>query len=93
VRGKPVTTVHQSNGNFLYAVKGAPGAVIERSHLPADTQPEPMTAELRATWNAKARDLAGQGLRVLVLADKDEDSSDADLPGRFAAGQGPVHPG
>jgi P-type Ca2+ transporter type 2C len=72
-----MATIHALSGRFLYAVKGAPKAVIERCRSLAGAQQEPMTAARRETWNSKARDLAEQGLRVLAFADKEADASDA----------------
>jgi P-type Ca2+ transporter type 2C len=71
-----MATVHDADGTFTYAVKGAPEAVVERCSAIASPHSEPMTSERRALWIRKAHGLASRGLRVLALADKEADTSD-----------------
>ena len=64
-----MATVHEDDGGYLYAVKGAPEAVL--AHATMDD------AE-RHAWLDENTKLAGQGLRVLAVADKRADMPDAD---------------
>ncbi len=73
-----MATVHKANGHFSYAIKGAPQAVIEACDAVAgNNHTKTMTPEQQETWKQQAQDLAGQGLRVLALADKEADSGEA----------------
>ncbi len=52
--------------------KGSPELTLERcTHIQTDTQPEPLTSELRQKILAENNQLASQGLRVLGFAQKD----------------------
>ncbi|MFW6244636.1 MAG: cation-translocating P-type ATPase [Fibrobacterota bacterium] len=66
---KMMATFHATeNHRFRVAVKGAPSAVLENCSL-LGTGDE-MTAQKRRLWEQRADDLAGEGLRVLALAEK-----------------------
>jgi P-type Ca2+ transporter type 2C len=55
-----VTHVWRDDGKgIVVATKGAPEAIIDLCHLPADAQ---------ATWRQRAHDMASDGLRVLGIA-------------------------
>ncbi|MBN9669307.1 cation-translocating P-type ATPase [Roseibium aggregatum] len=68
---KMMATVHRDDGHCLYAVKGAPEAVLETSQklLGRDGARE-MTDEDRAALQARSESAAGSGLRLLALAYK-----------------------
>lgn len=75
---KMMATVHAGpGGRHLYAVKGAPEAVLAAAS--AATGPagdEPLSVELRERWRERAEALAAAGLRVLALARKEVASPD-----------------
>ncbi|MCX4240305.1 cation-translocating P-type ATPase [Paraliomyxa miuraensis] len=81
-RVKMMATVHELGGTFHVAVKGAPGAVMEVCTRVAasrpDEEPRPLDADVRERWLRRARALAGEGLRVLAVADKRVGSPDAE---------------
>ncbi|WP_308861023.1 cation-translocating P-type ATPase [Oceanibium sediminis] len=68
---KMMATVHDSGDGYLYAIKGAPEAVIDACDqvLGADG-PEPMDDQARAAWHEQGARAAQEGLRVLGLAMK-----------------------
>ncbi|UOQ96503.1 cation-transporting P-type ATPase [Hymenobacter sp. 5317J-9] len=73
-------TVHQlAGGRCLVAVKGAAEAVLPhcRYQWAATGAPQPLSAEDRAAWVARAEGLAARGLRTLA----------------FASAEWPGHPG
>ncbi|MFP4509110.1 MAG: cation-translocating P-type ATPase [Spirochaetaceae bacterium] len=62
-----MATVHrQSDGQFRYAIKGAPEAVLHACNDIDNVD----------SWTDRANDLAGQGLRVLGFAEKHGGSAD-----------------
>ncbi|MGD2111097.1 MAG: cation-transporting P-type ATPase [Phycisphaerae bacterium] len=67
-----MATVHRADARFRVAVKGAPQAVLEASdHLASDTdESDRMNAEDRRAWLDRSEALAGDGLRVLAMAEK-----------------------
>ncbi|WP_082988206.1 cation-translocating P-type ATPase [Bordetella bronchialis] len=68
---KMMATVHESGDGYLFAVKGAPEAVIAASARVPDTHGEATLDEARrADWLARADELARHGLRVLAFAMK-----------------------
>lgn len=71
---KMMATIHKSGEKWLYAVKGAPEAVIERCTGILDEKGKTllMSAELKKTWTRKNEILAEKGLRVLAIAFKEE---------------------
>ncbi|MDI3338097.1 cation-transporting P-type ATPase [Defluviimonas aestuarii] len=75
---KIMATVHATGGGFLYAVKGAPEAVMELcSHEFGSQGPHGLDAQCRADWVRRQSQAAGSGLRLLALAMKQEHSADA----------------
>lgn len=74
---KMMATFHATgNYRFRVAVKGAPSAVLENCSL-LSTGDE-MTAQKRRLWEQRADDLAGEGLRVLALAEKFVEDKESD---------------
>lgn len=76
-----MATVHETDDGYEYAVKGAPAAVLAHCGSVAhdkDAQAQTMTDDQRDSWAHQADELAAKGLRVLALAYKREDRSDAD---------------
>ncbi len=70
-RRKMMTTVHAPDGTYLYAVKGAPEAVLEASeHVLTEDGIREMREEDRAAWNKRNRQAASSGQRLLALAVK-----------------------
>ncbi len=78
---KKMATIHGQNGSFYVAVKGAPEAVLDVSSKIL-REGEPGQADLdrdtRERWRQRATDLAREGLRLLALADKTVESSEAE---------------
>ena len=73
---KMMTTVHQVEGGFRVAVKGAPEAVLQACRKVAGTEGE---QELdREAWLERNQQLAERGLRLLALAEKSVDSANAE---------------
>ena len=74
---KMMATVHESNDCYLFAVKGAPEAVLEvAGYVLSETGEEPLEDVVRQLWAERAEELASQGLRVLACADKREEDAD-----------------
>ncbi len=76
---KMMATYHRTDGDGLrVAVKGAPSAVVQAcSKLSRDGSEEEFGEGQRKQWVDRANELAGEGLRVLALAEKttkDQDS-------------------
>lgn len=73
---KMMATVHGRDGGFLYAVKGAPEAVLAATVAVAAADGDrPLSDDGRADWQARAAALADSGLRVLALAGKQADDA------------------
>ena len=72
---KMMATFHNNNALFYEAVKGAPAAVLERSTAVRlrDGSTREITEEDRRMWREKNEELAGNGLRVLALAEREVD--------------------
>lgn len=78
---KMMATFHQTaGGEYRVAVKGAPEEVLAVcTHvLEADGQPQEITDDLRQTWEDHNQSLAEDGLRILTLAQKTVNASNAD---------------
>lgn len=74
-----MASVHADASGFLYLVKGAPEAVIERATtIMGAGGPEPMTEALRDRWLERTRAATAGGLRSLALATRHGDRPDAD---------------
>lgn len=68
---KMMATVHPTGGNYRYAVKGAPEAVLPLCQRLAGEQGDrPLNEQERQAWQEHADELAGEGLRLLALAEK-----------------------
>ncbi len=66
-----MATFHQTSEGFLVAVKGAPQAVLDVCTTIATQEgEEELTEEKREQWGNQADEWAGQGLRLLAMADK-----------------------
>lgn len=78
-----MATFHQSEGGAYVAVKGAPGAVLGVCSRIVSERDAGQASEAdlddheRQAWLEKADELAGQGLRLLALADKGAESEEA----------------
>ncbi|TCD11976.1 cation-transporting P-type ATPase [Oricola cellulosilytica] len=73
-----MATVHVQNGKYLVAVKGAPEAVLERiSSVQQGSCVRHFDKELREHWITACDALARQGLRLLAVAGKTVDQSNA----------------
>ncbi len=68
---KMMATYHQSEQQVRVAVKGAPEPVLSScTSVLSNDGPTPLTEEQRDAWRAANQQLAQQGLRTLVLAEK-----------------------
>ena len=75
---KMMATVHATPEGFLYAVKGAPEAVIAACDADlAGDGPRPLDAAARAAWTDRNTAAAREGLRIIALAMKTENTPDA----------------
>ncbi|MFP4228721.1 MAG: cation-translocating P-type ATPase [Salinivenus sp.] len=75
---KMMATYHEGNDGLLVAVKGAPEAVLEAcDHVATSDGPEPLDAPAREQWTEESERLAQEGLRVLALAQKNVDDTEA----------------
>lgn len=75
---KRMATVHRHDNDYLYAIKGAPEAVLQSSHfISPEGQLAPLGPEDRKIWLERAAELAHHGLRVLACAAKAETRPDA----------------
>lgn len=76
---KMMATVHRDGDDFLYAVKGAPEAIVDVcSHVLGPDGCRPMDASTREDWLNRSTLAASDGLRLLALAEKRADRADAD---------------
>ena len=68
-----MATYHRSRQGLQVAVKGAPARVLQACESMADPKGGnngQMSDHKRQEWEERARSMAGQGLRVLAMADK-----------------------
>lgn len=65
-----MATLHRDGEKFLYAIKGAPEAVLAASTHIAQQQDDLLTPDMRKEWLERLTALAGKGLRILALAEK-----------------------
>jgi P-type Ca2+ transporter type 2C len=74
-----MATFHRTTNDFLVAVKGAPEAVLAAcTHLADAEGDRTLTRQRRKQWSKRAKEIAGEGLRVLAMADKRVDRTDAE---------------
>ncbi|MGC2780365.1 MAG: cation-transporting P-type ATPase, partial [Bradyrhizobium sp.] len=75
---KMMATVHHHSDRYLFAVKGAPEAVLAASTKVITEHGEAvLDPEIRSEWHAHVEHLAHHGLRVLACATKTGMQSDA----------------
>ena len=66
---KMMATVHHSDGAYLFAIKGAPEAVLAKAERIAGEDSDAVMDEaMRAEWLARVDKLGADGLRVLAFA-------------------------
>jgi Ca2+-transporting ATPase len=76
---KMMGTIHQLDGQYRFAVKGAPEAVLQAcTRILTDSGEVQMSEEARQDWQERVNQLAEQGLRTLGLAQKITASEKAD---------------
>ncbi len=76
---KMMATVHRRGDRFLFAVKGAPEAVLAAAErVKSDDGETPLDSQMRAEWLARVQQLGHHGLRVLACAVKTGTQADAD---------------
>ena len=75
---KMMATVHQRGDKYLFAVKGAPEAVLAAcGKVIAEDGEVALDAAMRADWHARVEDFGHHGLRVLACAMKTAGQADA----------------
>ena len=75
---KMMATVHEADGDYRVAVKGAPEAVLDAAtHEWTPDGPEPLNEEARARWEEQNVAMAEDGLRIIALAQKTVDDPEA----------------
>lgn len=76
---KMMATVHTDGDHYLFAVKGAPEAVIESADkMLGPDGPRPLDDAARKLWKTRSSTAAQEGLRLLGLAMKHSQQDDAD---------------
>jgi Ca2+-transporting ATPase len=76
---KMMATVHKANDDHLFAIKGAPEAVIDVcTKVIGQDGAQDMTKDSRQEWINRNSEAAKDGLRLLALAMKEGASKDAD---------------
>jgi Ca2+-transporting ATPase len=76
---KMMATVHEADGDYRFAVKGAPEAVLGVcARVLTDDGSEALDDDARERWRERADALAADGLRVLALAEKTESAPEAE---------------
>ena len=75
-----MATYHETGGQYLVAVKGAPQRVLDVCTTIADGEHggQPLDDETRRQWLERGEEMAGEGLRMLALADKQVDDTGAE---------------
>ncbi|MGM0632028.1 MAG: cation-translocating P-type ATPase [Pseudomonadota bacterium] len=84
-RLKKMATFHRDDDRYYVAVKGAPDAVLDvcSEILSGNGSIEPLDDETRRQWVERAGQLAGEGLRLLAMAEKRTESRDSDPYGEL----------
>jgi len=76
---KMMATYHQKNGGYRVAVKGAPEEILDISDFTnSDEGRKKITERTRKKLLDKNESMAGDGLRVLALAEKEANSPETD---------------
>jgi Ca2+-transporting ATPase len=71
VQTRMMATVHRHDGEFLVAVKGAPETIFDcATRVLDDAGLQAFGRKQRQRWHEAAEVLAGQGLRLLAVAEK-----------------------
>lgn len=66
-----MATFHRRDGEYRVAVKGAPGAVLERcDRVATGDGDQALSDDERSRWLERSEAMAGEGLRVLGIAEK-----------------------
>ncbi len=74
---KMMATYHESNGTYYIAVKGAPEAIIEHAaKIRINNQVKELDDNTKETLLTKNETLAGRGLRMLAIAERDAESKE-----------------
>jgi Ca2+-transporting ATPase len=76
-----MATYHRGKDGLEIAVKGAPARVLEACNCIVENGPDgdrPLDDETRRHWTERSETLAGDGLRLLAVADKTADSTAAE---------------
>ncbi|MCR4333072.1 MAG: hypothetical protein NUV34_10310 [Sulfuricaulis sp.] len=74
---KMMASVHRDGDGFLYAIKGAPEAVIDVcTRVLGPDGIQDMDATTRTDWLDRSGAAAGEGLRLLAMAMKQTDRDD-----------------
>lgn len=70
---KMMTTFHESHSGIVSITKGAPEIILKRcSHILIDGQSKPLTPHIRRNIDDLALSYAGEALRVLAVARRDD---------------------
>ncbi|KPQ05172.1 MAG: Ca2+-transporting ATPase [Rhodobacteraceae bacterium HLUCCA12] len=76
---KMMATVHEAEGGFRIAVKGAPEAVLEAAtQVATEDGAQALSDTARKDWEARVETLAAEGYRVLAVAEGRAASAEAD---------------
>lgn len=68
---KMMATIHQLDGQYRFAVKGAPEAILKAcTRILTDSGEKQLSQADRQQWQERGDRLAAQGLRILALAQK-----------------------
>ncbi|MEZ6097688.1 MAG: HAD-IC family P-type ATPase [Pirellulaceae bacterium] len=74
-----MATFHHTDDGLLVAVKGSPESVLDKCARIAGPDGDlELIDDQRGQWLERANELAGKGLRLLAIADKQVDSADAE---------------
>ena len=75
---KMMATVHRRGDNYLFAVKGAPEAVLAAASRTVDEDGEaPLDPRRAREWGSRVEHLGHHGLRVMACAMKTAGQADA----------------
>ncbi|MFZ1029291.1 MAG: cation-transporting P-type ATPase [Limnoraphis robusta] len=76
---KMMTTIHEDEQGYRFAVKGAPESVIDvcTQQLTAEGVQD-LSEDERNAWQERCNKLAKEGLRILAFASKNTDNSEAE---------------